>query len=41
MIAIPKVWPSINLLAFFGGFAIAYLAIGWAPLIERRLERRR
>jgi ATP synthase protein I len=38
MIAIPKIWPSINLLAFFTGFAIAYLMIGWAPLI---VERRR
>jgi ATP synthase protein I len=36
VIVIPKIWPQVELSAFFIGFAATYLAIGWIPLIEKR-----
>ncbi len=36
IVMIPKIWPQVELLPLFVGFAAACTAIGWTPLLERR-----
>lgn len=36
IVMIPKLWPQVELLPLFVGFAAACTAIGWTPLLERK-----